>query len=205
MEIALDCRGLACPGPVLRCKECVEGDRPETLTVTVDNEPARENVARFLAMRGYTVTMAAKDGLFVLTATAPQDATAPEAARAGTPSRPGPDSGNRKTVVFITADTLGRGDATLGHKLMGNFLATLPELGKELWRIILVNGGVKLAVAGSPVLDRLQTLAASGVSILVCGTCLDFFGVLDQKEVGETTNMLDVVTSLALADKVIQL
>uniref|UniRef100_I2Q1Q3 Selenium metabolism protein YedF n=1 Tax=Desulfovibrio sp. U5L TaxID=596152 RepID=I2Q1Q3_9BACT len=205
MEIALDCRGLACPGPVLHCKECVEGDRPETLTVTVDNEPARENVARFLAIRGYTVTVAEKDGLVVLTATAPQGATAPEAAPAGPPSRPVPDSGNRKTVVFITADSLGRGDATLGHKLMGNFLATLPELGKELWRIVLVNGGVKLAVAGSPVLDRLKALAASGVSILVCGTCLDFFGVLDQKEVGETTNMLDVVTSLDLADKVIQL
>jgi selenium metabolism protein YedF len=205
MEIALDCRDLACPGPVLRCKECVEGDGPKTLAVTVDNEPARENVARFLATRGYTVAVAEKDGLFVLTATAPQDAAVAEAPPAGTPARPVPDGVNRKTLVFITADSLGRGDATLGHKLMGNFLATLPELGKELWRIVLVNGGVKLAVAGSPVLDRLEALAASGVSILVCGTCLDFFGVLDQKAVGETTNMLDVVTSLDLADKVIQL
>jgi selenium metabolism protein YedF len=88
---------------------------------------------------------------------------------------------------------------------MFNFLGTLPELGEALWRIILVNGGVKLAVTGSPVLEKLQTLAASGVSIIVCGTCLDFFGILDNKEVGETTNMLDVVTSLDLADKVIQI
>lgn len=203
MEKTLDCRGLACPGPVLRCKECVENDRPETLTVTVDNVPARENVARFLAGRGYAVTVAEKDDLFVLTATAAPGAAAPETTAAETEARPA--GHGRKTVVFLTADTLGRGDAALGGKLMANFLATLPELGKGLWRVILVNSGVKLAVAGSPVLDRLTTLAASGVSILVCGTCLDFFGLLDQKAVGETTNMLDVVTSLDTADKVIQL
>jgi len=51
----------------------------------------------------------------------------------------------------------------------------------------------------------LRALSASGVSILVCGTCLDFFGLLQQKVLGDTTNMLDVVTSLALADKVIQI
>lgn len=28
---------------------------------------------------------------------------------------------------------------------MGNFLSTLPELGESLWRVILLNGGVKLA------------------------------------------------------------
>jgi hypothetical protein len=44
----------------------------------------------------------------------------------------------------------------------------------------------------------------SGVSILVCGTCLDFFNLLEKKAVGVTTNMLDVVTSLQFADKVIR-
>jgi len=205
MEITLDCRGLACPGPVLRCKECVEGDRPQSLTVTVDNPAARENVTRFLTLRGYTVDGTEEGGLFVLRAQANNAAEAPDSAPVEALTAPRQAGGNLKTVVFITADTLGRGDPELGGKLMGNFLATLPELGKGLWRIILVNGGVKLAVTGSPVLDKLKGLATAGVSILVCGTCLDFFGILDQKEVGETTNMLDVVTSLDVADKVIQL
>lgn len=205
MEITLDCRGLACPGPVLRCKECVEGDRPQSLTVTVDNQAARENVARFLALRGYTVDATEKGGLFVLEAQASHAAAAQKTAPAEASAAPRQAGTNRKTVVFITADTLGRGDPELGGKLLGNFLATLPELGPGLWRILLVNGGVKLTVAGSPVLDKLKGLAAAGVSILVCGTCLDFFGILEQKEVGETTNMLDVVTSLDVADKVIQL
>jgi selenium metabolism protein YedF len=197
MPTTLDCRGLACPGPVLRCKECVEKDAPDTLTVTVDNEAARENVTRFLTMRGYAVTAAeAGDGVYVLTATA---GAAPETAPAAKTETDG------RTVVFITADVIGRGDDTLGAKLMVNFIGTLPELGERLWRIVLVNGGVRLAVTGSPVIDKLRAMEQAGVSILVCGTCLDFYGILDKKEVGQTTNMLDVVTSLDLADKIVQI
>jgi len=41
--------------------------------------------------------------------------------------------------------------------------------------------------------------------VLVCGTCLNHFQLLEQKKVGETTNMLDIVTHMHLADKVISL
>lgn len=202
MEKKLDCRGLACPMPVLRCKESLEKDRPELLTVTVDNPAARENVDRYLSREGYGVTVAESDGLFVLTAKR-ADAAPLSPSPASSPA-PGEET-TGKTLVCITADTIGRGDAVLGAKLMVNFCATLPELGDSLWRIILLNGGVKLSVADSPVIDSLRTLAAGGVSILVCGTCLDHYGLLERKAIGETTNMLDVVTSLALADKVIQI
>jgi len=36
-QITLDCRGLACPGPVLKAMEAVEKDAPDTLAVTVDD------------------------------------------------------------------------------------------------------------------------------------------------------------------------
>lgn len=205
MEFTLDCRGLACPQPVLRCKACLESDHPARLTVTVDNEAARENVGRYLGREGYAVTVSEEEnGLFVLAATSGSDAPAVTPSPAPT-SGPAPAAeATQKTVVFITADAIGQGDPTLGAKLMINFCATLLEM-EYLWRIILLNGGVKLAIAGSPVLDSLKALQQAGVSILVCGTCLDFFGILQQKMVGETTNMLDVVTSLSLADKVIQI
>lgn len=200
MENTLDCRGLACPGPVLECKKSVDARHPRTLVIIVDNEAARENVTRFLTTQGYSVAVGMANGAFTLTASA---GNAPAEAPKAAPAKPA--ASRRKTAVFITSDTIGSGDDTLGARLMVNFLGTLPELGETLWRIILVNGGVRLAVSGSPVLEKLQALAASGVSILVCGTCLDFFGVLDKKEIGETTNMLDVVTSLDAADKVIQI
>ncbi len=103
------------------------------------------------------------------------------------------------------SDTLGRGDDFLGSQLMGNFIATLKEMGPELWCVVLLNNGVKLAVAGSEVLPGLQDLEQAGVRLLVCGTCLNHFHLLEAKQVGETTNMLDIVTAMQLADKVITL
>ena len=98
---------------------------------------------------------------------------------------------------------MGKGDETLGRKLVVNFIATLKEMGHELFRLILLNGGVKLAVEGAECLPALQALEREGIRILVCGTCLTHFGLLEKKMVGETTNMLDVVTAMQTADKTI--
>jgi intracellular sulfur oxidation DsrE/DsrF family protein len=78
-------------------------------------------------------------------------------------------------------------------------------MGSELWRLVFVNNGVKLTVSGAEVLDELKKLADSGIHILVCGTCLTHFDILEEKQVGETTNMLDIVTAMQLADKVINI
>lgn len=197
----LDCRGLACPGPVLRCIDCLEKDAPLALTVLLDDPGALENVSRLLSGKGYAV--ASTQELNTWTLTASRDASAPMAAPEPAPAPQGEALG--KTVAFITAEVLGTGDDELGGKLMLNFLATLPELGPNLWRIVLVNGGVKLACEGHPCLEKLEALVKNGVSILVCGTCLGFFGLMEKKRIGDTTNMLDVVTSLGAAAKVIQI
>lgn len=120
----------------------------------------------------------------------------------------GDDRDETKTLVLMLSPTMGpstgTGDDDLGSRLMKNFLATLPEMGDDLWRIVMLNGAVTLATQDSHVITELQALEASGVDILVCGTCLEHFDIMAQKAVGQTTNMLDVVTSLQLADKVIR-
>lgn len=106
---------------------------------------------------------------------------------------------------MITSDRLGHGDDILGAGLLFNFLKTLNEMGPDLWRLVFVNSGVKLTVEEAEALPVLRELADAGVSILVCGTCLNHFNLLDKKQVGETTNMLDIVTSLQVADQVINI
>jgi selenium metabolism protein YedF len=98
---------------------------------------------------------------------------------------------------------MGRGDDLLGGKLLFNFVNTLKEMGTDLCRLIFLNGGVKLTVEGSESLPALRELENDGIHVLVCGTCLNHFGLLEKKQVGETTNMLDIITALQLADKVI--
>lgn len=201
-EILLDCQKLQCPQPVIQIKRLLETQRPESIIVLVDNEPALENVTRFLASQGYAASFSQEPGLWRITGTSgPSPASAP--AEAGTPSAR-PSSGEARTLVMIISPVFGSGDDGLGGRLMKNFLATLPELGDFLWRIVMLNGGVTLAADDSPVIEELRCLERAGVSILVCGTCLEHFNLLDKKAVGQTTNMLDVVTSMQLADKVVR-
>ena len=111
----------------------------------------------------------------------------------------------QKIMVMVATDRMGFGDEELGKKLIVSFLKTLAEMSDELWRLVFVNNGVKLTIRGSEVLEVLQGYEQKGLTILVCGTCLNHFELLDKKEVGVTTNMLDIVTAMQLADKVISL
>ncbi len=198
----LDCRGLACPQPVMRTKELIESDAPQTIEIVVDNSAASQNVSRFLSTRGYAATVTAQGGDYLIAGVLDANFK-PAAESPPAESYSCAVGGQRRIAVFIKADRIGRGDDTLGAGLMKNFLLTLQEMDSELWRLVFVNSGVKLCVEGSESLDALRDLQKKGVSILVCGTCLEFFKLMDKKQVGETTNMLDVVTSLQLADKVI--
>jgi selenium metabolism protein YedF len=204
MPIVLNCEGEPCPNPVLRCKRLLDQESPQKVEVIVDNEAAMDNVSRYLTSKGMHVDETVRDGnLWTIRASQTGAANAPAAAQATQAQTEPKMAGTPKILVFLTSDTVGQGDDTLGSRLMGNFLNTLPELGDSLWRIIMVNGAVKLATASSPAIEALKKLESAGVSILVCGTCLEFFQLMDQKEVGQVTNMLDVVTSQQLADKVI--
>jgi selenium metabolism protein YedF len=194
----LDCRGLACPNPVIKTKELTDRGDLQQLTVLVDNPAAQENVSRFLQRAGFQVQVEGQgDSLAVIGSRAAAETCQVLAEK--------PEEAPRKILVLIGADRLGRGDAVLGAKLMASFIATLKEMGPELWCVVLLNAGVKLAVTGSQVLAGLLDLEQSGVKLLVCGTCLNHFQLLEAKQVGETTNMLDIVTAMQLADQVITL
>ncbi len=200
--LIIDCCGLVCPQPVIRTRDAVAA-RPMSLTVLVDYPPSKENVTRFLEKSGYTVTAEDRgNGAWALhgecRACAEAEKLIDQASAA-----PLPMVREKRTLIFLGTDVIGHGSDELGAKLMANFLSTLTEM-PSLWRIVMVNGGVRLASTPGKCLDALKKLEEQGVSILVCGTCLDYFHLLDKKEVGETTNMLDIVTSLDLADNVIR-
>jgi selenium metabolism protein YedF len=199
MTKEIDCRGLACPAPVLQTKEALEKDRPTVIKVVVDNEASRQNVSRFMESQNLEVTVLQEGTDFHVIGKIGEN-VATEA-----PVEEKPDAGHKKIMVMVANDRMGHGDDELGEKLMKSFLKTLKEMGEELWRLVFVNNGVKLTIADSDILPVIQELEKEGIHILVCGTCLTHFDLLDQKQVGETTNMLDIVTAMQLADKVINI
>jgi selenium metabolism protein YedF len=197
-EQLLDCRGQACPGPVLKTKEVIDRGNVAKLSILVDNPAARENVGRFLSRMGYEIGFFQQGEDFKVTGT--KD---PSACQIMDEFKK--EDVENRVAVIVGTDRMGKGDDTLGQKLLKSFIGTLKEMGQELWRLILLNGGVKLTVEGSECLAELQALQREGISILVCGTCLGHFGLLEKKQVGETTNMLDIVTAMQTADKVVSI
>jgi len=200
MEKVVDCRGLACPAPVLQTKQILEEETPAEIKVVVDNEAARQNVSRFLESRHFQVMVEKKGTDFEVTGRRTDQPTTPD-----TPVAKHVPHDQKRIMVMVATDRMGYGDDELGKMLLLNFLKTLKEMVPDLWRLVFLNNGVKLSIEGAEAVSVLKELENEGVTILVCGTCLTHFNLLEKKQVGETTNMLDIVTAMQLADQVINI
>jgi len=199
-ERTLDCRGLACPQPVLATKAALEaGDSP--LLVMVGNESSCTNVRRFAESRGAQVEVRTRGTDFVLAIRpnqGPRAAVAPPIVCDAVPPAP------RTTVVYVSSERMGRGDDELGATLMAAFLDTASHFGQAISHVVFVNAGARLAVAGSPVLEQIRQLEELGAQVLVCGTCLNHFGIKEQLAVGSVSNMYAILETLAAAERIIQ-
>jgi selenium metabolism protein YedF len=200
MPMEIDARGLACPAPVLQAKETIDKESPDSITVLVNNEAAKQNVTRFLESQNYGVSVEQVGTDFHVSGKREGEAGTSEC-----PVTEIPQTDRNKIMVMVTTDRIGHGDDELGSKLMTAFLKTLKEMGDDLWRLVFLNNGVKLTAEETEKLASLRELEENGITILVCGTCLEHFNLLEKKQVGETTNMLDIVTAMQLADKVINI
>lgn len=188
--IEIDARGLACPQPVLETKKAIESGA-EAVKVIVDNVPASQNVTRFLESKGFAATCAADGALFIVTGA--KSGAAPAAAPTAAV-----ESAGVKPAVFISHQTIGGNDAVLGEVLMKAFLGTLEQLGDEERPevVALMNEGVKLSVEGTPSAEALAAYVAKGGKVLVCGTCLKHFGLMNHVGVGVVSNMFEIASAL---------
>ncbi len=195
----IDARGLACPAPVLQTKAAIEEVNPSFIKVIVDNEASKQNVCRFLESQNFKTSVQNEGNDFHVIGK--REGSISSEVTAHDKSK----DDIKKIMVMLATDRMGYGDDELGLKLMISYIKTLKEMGDELWRLVFVNNGVKLTIGDSEVLPVLKEYEKSGLHILVCGTCLTHFNLLEKKQVGETTNMLDIVTAMQLADKVINI
>lgn len=107
------------------------------------------------------------------------------------------------TVVVLNAETMGRGDDTLGAKLLGGYLASLADFEPKPEAIIFYNSAVRLLGPESTRLQALQQLEEAGVDLLACVTCLEHFKLIDSLAVGQVSNMREIVQRTMRAAKVI--
>ena len=107
------------------------------------------------------------------------------------------------TVILITRNGMGSAEPELQLKLLQTYLKLLDESNILPAAICFYTDGVKLAVSGSLVLDTLKSLETKGVRLILCSTCLNFFNLLDQVQVGIIGGMTDIIEAQFIAGKVL--
>ena len=199
MSHLVDARGKACPTPVILAKQAMAAGHA-AFTVLVDNPTAVENLKRLAGNQGFTAAVTETGGTYSLEFARGEGCAACE--EAVNSPLPAP---NGDWAVFVGRDIIGDGDRELGTNLMRMFFYTLAQGEDKPGAVLFMNAGVKLPTLDEQVADHLKTLAGAGTEILVCGTCLNFYGIAEQLKVGTVSNMYDIVTRMQKAGKVISL
>lgn len=208
--IQVNAMGDPCPIPIVKTKNAIrEMGGPGVVETLVDNEIAVQNLTKMANQKGYGVK-SEKLGpnqfkvTFQVEKAAGENGGKPEeAVREEACLVPaGPEKPN--TVVAITSRCMGEGSEELGQALMKSYLFALTQLDPLPKTILFYNGGAFLTTEGSASLEDLKSLEAQGVEILTCGTCLNYYGLTDKLQVGDVSNMYDIVEKLSGADLIIR-
>ena len=199
MSYLVDAKGKPCPTPVIMAKKAM-AEGHDTFTVLVDNPTAVENLKRLADNQGFAVAVREEGGTYALDFAKGEGCSACEEAI----NAPLPAAGG-DWAVFVGRDIIGDGDRELGGNLMRMFFYTLAQGEDKPGAVLFMNAGVKLPTLDEQVAHHLKVLSDAGTEILVCGTCLNFYGLTDQLKVGAVSNMYDIVTRMQKAGKVISL
>jgi len=189
----IDAMGKACPMPVIMAKKELDNGCTD-LVVAVDNTTAVENLTRLGKELGLSVESAAKGEGYEVHFTGEAKKSADEA---------------KGYAIFISRDVIGSDSAEcaeLGRNLMKMAVYTLSQGEDAPESILFMNSGVKLPAGDEEqVIDSLKALEQKGTKILVCGTCLNYYGIKENLKVGTVSNMYDILGAMKKAEKVIAL
>lgn len=107
------------------------------------------------------------------------------------------------TVVLVTRDGLGSAEPALQQALFSKYLGLLIAGDLVPAAVCFYTEGVRLATDGSPVLEPLAALERKGCRLLVCTSCLQFYGLQDRLRVGTACGMPDILDAQLRAARVI--
>ena len=203
MEKIIDCKGMNCPLPVVNAKKAAEElHAGDVLKVLVDNEIAVQNLTRFAEHKGFHASAekkADKDYAVIMTISgaAAEETVEEEIACVM-------DSRRKGMLVVLSANVMGTGDPKLGTSLMKAFVFALTKQDQLPDTVLCYNTGAYLTCEGADTLQDLKLLESEGVTVLTCGTCLDFYGLKENLAVGSVTNMYDIVERMENAAQIIK-
>ncbi|HUV95638.1 MAG TPA: sulfurtransferase-like selenium metabolism protein YedF [Anaerolineae bacterium] len=198
MAVTVDARGLPCPQPVIRTRNAMREADEIIALVTEENQVS--NVRRLAERSGWQVVVEKRQDAYAV-----HMVKGEATCEVGLAPEVTAQAGFQPTVLAVSSDRMGRGEEELGTILMRSFFYTLTEIEPLPKTIIFFNAGVKLTAEDSPILEDLRAVEAKGVELLVCGTCVEYFGLKERIAAGAISNMYTIAETLLNAGRVVSL
>ena len=190
----IDTKGHTCPRPLIMLKEALlETEVGEQLQVITDNETSLKNLLSYLNDQGASPDVETKGNVHTITTLRPDAITADSDAAAYCTT----EAVSSDYVVCLKSNLMGEGDPDLGKVLMETFVENLKLQDHLPTHVVMYNAGVKLAMKESPVCSSLSELEELGCRIMLCGTCIDHYGLQYEIGVGMISNMVSITETLA--------
>lgn len=190
----IDTRGHLCPTPLIMAKKGLdEINGGDEFAIMTDNETSFNNLMSYLKDAGANPTSKQlRESYLISGKKALVDKNVDVEAYCEVPGQP-----SNKYVVAIKSQKMGEGSDELGAILMRGFINALTEADVKPTHVVLYNSGVNLTAEGTDTANTLQKLEDIGVTILVCGTCVDYYQLKGKIKVGMVSNMYQITNILA--------
>ena len=200
--IRVNAIGDACPIPVVKTKNAIRDlGGSGVVEVSVDNEIAVQNLLKMAKQKEYEAKFDKKSNTeYIVTINVNSEVISD--------TKVTNDSLDeiklKQTVVVIDSDKMGDGEEEFSKTLLKGFIYALSSQDIPPAKIIFYNTGVRMTTEGSASIEDLKVLLNAGAKIYSCGACLNNYGLSEKLQVGEVTNMYDIVGHLMDADLVIR-
>lgn len=200
--IRVNAIGDACPIPVVKTKNAIRDlGGSGVVEVSVDNEIAVQNLLKMAKQKEYEAKFDKKSNTeYIVTINVSSEVISD--------TKVTNDSSDeiklKQTVVVIDSDKMGDGEEEFSKTLLKGFIYALSSQDIPPAKIIFYNTGVRMTTEGSASIEDLKVLLNAGAKIYSCGACLNNYGLSEKLQVGEVTNMYDIVGHLMDADLVIR-
>ena len=189
----IDAGGKQCPIPVIMAKKELEAGAQD-VEIVVDGQTQVDNLARLGDALGRAAESEAFGDKFLVKFANGETKVGTNVSVADT------------YAVFFNTNAIGTNNSELGGNLAKMAIFTLSESDRVPSYVLFMNEGVKLVTGVEPqIVENLNTLIEKGTKVLVCGTCLNFYGLKDELKVGTVSNMYDILGAMQEVSKVIKL
>ncbi|MDR5586194.1 MULTISPECIES: sulfurtransferase-like selenium metabolism protein YedF [Clostridium] len=206
MNKIVDAKGKNCPIPVIMAKKEIDNGNVN-FVVEVDNNIANENLKKLGNSMSFEIKSQEVNGIFKVhffkgEADNNESEICEECNEIIEEIKRDKLS---KWSIFIGKEIIGSGSEELGKSLMKMYFYTMTESDDLPKSILFMNEGVKIPALNEQVVEHLKDLEKKGVEILVCGTCLNFYGLEEELKVGKVSNMYEISNYMKASSKVITL